>query len=80
MDVDDVGHKFVRKKDILIQLLMEQSVQLRRRKCLEVYTCSQPNYLCPGGTLWEPREDAWDFGYDCCVYGECQNSVSLIPI
>lgn len=55
-------------------------MQLRRRKCLEVYTCSQPNYLCPGGTLWEPREDAWDFGYDCCVYGKCQNSVSLNPI
>lgn len=43
MGVEDVGRKSVRKKkDSLIQLLMEQFVsgyvQLRRRKRLEVYT------------------------------------------
>lgn len=41
------------QKDSLIQLLKEQFVfgyvQLRRRKCLEVCTYSQPNCLCPGG-------------------------------
>ena len=71
MGVEDAGHKSVRKKkDSLIQLLMEQFVsgyaQLRRRKCLEVYTYSQPNCRCPGGVLWERREDAWVFGFACC--------------
>jgi len=58
------------EKDSLVRLLIEQFVsgyvQLHRRKCLEVYTYNQPNCLCPGGVLWEPGEDAWDFGFPCC--------------
>lgn len=76
MDVDDVGHQFVRKKDILSQLLMEHSVQLHRRKCLEVYTCSQPNYLCPGGMLWEPGEDDGTVAM-IAVFMESVKTVSL---